>query len=127
MGRLSILISIVISLIASSSFATTEKEREELRLETLQKELKKEETSLHNLQEELTFYFASGEGTPEQISELKQNILASEENIKFLTAEIQNAKGEKPQTAKGRKPSEDTPQKKNRMWWDVYSREKTIQ
>lgn len=129
MGRLSLFI-ILVSLVAVNSFAATEKEnqeRESLRIETLKKELEKEEKSLHILKEEYTFCAASGEGTTERMNEIKESILAAEDNIKFLTAEIQSAKGEKPQAIK--KPAEAAaPAKpKNRAWWDVYSREKNIQ
>lgn len=131
MGRLILVLALSVMVAANIAFAATEKENQEqreiLRLSTLQNELNKEEKSLHRLQEELTFYMASGEGSPERISEIKDEISASEDNIKFLNAEIQKARGEKPQAVKGKKPVEDVPQKGNRKWWDVYSREKTIQ
>lgn len=127
MGRLSLSLLFIIFFVSSDAFATTEKENEQrdLRLLTLQKELQKEKNALQIQTEELTFYIASGGLSTERINELKESILATEDNIKFLNAEIQNAMGEKPQARRG--IEENTPQKKIRMWWDVYSREKTIQ
>lgn len=131
MGRLNLIFIITIILFSGNSFATTEKENqnnsESLRLQTLLKEKEKEEKILHILNEELTFCFASAECSSERITELKENILASGENLKFLTAEIQNARGEKPQAARGAQNDRNVPKKENRMWWDVYSREKTVQ
>lgn len=131
MGRLSLIFVIGVIFFSGNSFATTEKDNQEnsesLRLQTLLKEKEKEEKSLHILKEELTFCFASAECNSERTTELKENILASEENLKFLTAEIKNARGEKPQVARGTQNDGTVPKKGNRMWWDVYSREKTVQ
>lgn len=128
MGRLNLFILIATIFIANNAFAATEKENNDsLRLETLFKEKEREEKSLHILTEELAFCTASSECSSKKIEEIKENIVASEDNLKFLTAEIQNARGETPQATRTKKPAEVGLQKDNRKWWDVYSRDKTIQ
>lgn len=130
MGRLSVFIFLTVILFSTKTFATTEKDNESnielLRLQTLAKEKEKEEKTLHILTEKLTFCIASEECSSQTITEIKENILACEDNIKFLTVEIQNAKGKKPQATSGKQNVSAVPQKENHVWWDVYSREKTV-